>query len=393
MPEFTVPDFLKGQSPEEIHKDMIEQIPGDIDASEGGHCFNLTFPTAYEVAMMCNYILPQVIKMIVPMFCTDYYDMANVHGQERNIIRKEANYAEGEIYVAANEGTQIPKGSRFSTASKDGESSVVFVSVDDMVTFEESGETKIINIRAELPGKSGNVPANTIILKLSNISGITSITNPKPTINGTDEESTSDLVARIVEYDQTQGESYIGNDADYKRWAESVSGVGKANVIPATDDSGLVTVVITDLNGDPAPYSLCADVYNYIMDPTPLSVDGSEPNDQVTGYDRKPPSCNVHLLVIPPQVIEITISAKIVFRDNTSADIESLKEEFVTRLQDYIKSDSDNEIIYTQIGSMLSSCENVKDHKNLLINNQTENLNIDKNTVPVIKYENINFTV
>ena len=78
MAEFEIPDFLQGQSPEEIYSDMTEQMPSDIDISEGSHPYNYTFPTAYIVSRLVQFRLIEAIKMITPQFCQGY-DLSLIH--------------------------------------------------------------------------------------------------------------------------------------------------------------------------------------------------------------------------------------------------------------------------------------------------------------------------
>ena len=92
-------------------------------------------------------------------------------------------------------------------------------------------KTVTVNIIAAIAGKSGNVPANTITVNSDKIVGLSSITNETATTGGYDEESDENFIERIKEYDQSQDNSFIGNDNDYRRWALEVDGVGEAVVI------------------------------------------------------------------------------------------------------------------------------------------------------------------
>ena len=50
MAEFTLPSFLARHSEEEIYQTMREQLPADIDSSEGSHVWNFLRPTAMVAA-------------------------------------------------------------------------------------------------------------------------------------------------------------------------------------------------------------------------------------------------------------------------------------------------------------------------------------------------------
>ena len=51
------------------------------------------------------------------------------------------------------------------------------------------------------------------------------MTNPERASGGTEEETDDELRQRILEANDMMDTSYIGNHADYKRWAESVQGI------------------------------------------------------------------------------------------------------------------------------------------------------------------------
>ncbi len=48
MQEFMAPDFVAGQSAEEVHARMMAALPLDIDRTPGGFPYDLTYPTALE---------------------------------------------------------------------------------------------------------------------------------------------------------------------------------------------------------------------------------------------------------------------------------------------------------------------------------------------------------
>ena len=114
-------------------------------------------------------------------------------------------------------------------------------------------QTVTVNIIAAIAGKSGNVPANTITVNSDKIVGLSSITNETATTGGYNEESDENFIERIKEYDQSQDNSFIGNDNDYRRWALEVDGVGEAVVISpednpnVEDDSGVVNIIIVQM--------------------------------------------------------------------------------------------------------------------------------------------------
>lgn len=360
MAEFPIPSFLENQSLDEIHERMLKELPQNIDKSEGGHPWNLTRPTAYAMAYMAEFVVPEAIKIFFPKYSENYADVMDDHAQLRGMARKAATYATGEVTITGTAETEIPAGTAFSTASVNGEPAVEFVTTE-AVTIGASG-TVTAKIKAVEAGTVGNVPAGTIILKANKITGIKSVTNQEDTMGGTEAESTVELQRRIVEYDETQGVSFVGSEADYKRWALEVDGIGNAVIIGAQDDSGLVTIVLTDAAGNPATEELCTAVYNHIMKPD-------------TPEARLAPINGGNILVIPPETIAIYIS--VVIEPDGSIANSIIKENILSELKPYLaEATAKGNVRYTKIGSIISEAEGVEDYKSLLLNGSVANITI-----------------
>lgn len=379
MTDFQIPSFLQNHSTDENHEKMKAVLPADIDLSEGGHAWNMTRPTALLVAELCEYILPKVIQFILPEYSSG--DILLGHAKQRNITRRDATAATGEITITGAEKTVIPAGSVFYTASVNGEPSVGYETIEDAV-ISGSGSLKI-EIRCTQAGIVGNTPENTIVFAPSKITGITAVTNEEAISGGTEAESDESIINRILEYDQTQGDNYVGSYSDYKRWATSVDGVGSAVVIPAQDDSGLITIVISDANGEPATEQLLTKVYNYIMSPD--------------NPEKRLAPINANLSVLAPSTMTIAIKATVVIEEE--ATIESAKLSFISKLNEYLPvAMEDKEIKYTKIFSALSATEGVSDFSDLLIGAKggsfgTSNIKIETMSLPEISADDIEFTV
>ncbi|MBR5193095.1 MAG: baseplate J/gp47 family protein [Bacteroidaceae bacterium] len=350
-------------------------LPEDIDKSEGGHPWNLTRPSAYLGAYFAQFIVPEAIKLIFPQFAEDYADIMDEHAKNRGLVRKAATAATGEITITGTEGTKIPTGSAFSTASVNGEPAIEFKTTKE-ATINGDGIAKI-SIEAVDAGSVGNVPVGTIILKANQISGISAVTNEHETSGGTEEETTESLQQRIMEYDATKGVSFVGSPPDYKRWALEVNGTGNAIIIEPTDDSGLIKIVLTDANGAPANEELRQAVYNHIMRP-----DAPE--------ERLAPLNGGNIEVVAPESVEITISV-VVETDGTP--ISAIKEDLVDRLTVYaLEALEDREIRYSKVYSIISNTEGVEDLKAFLLNGMTGNITITDSQIPTVSEDSINIT-
>ena len=368
MAVFPIPSFLENQSVDEIHKSMLEQLPTNIDKSEGGHPWNLSRPHAYHAAYFAEFVIVEAIKLIFPKYAEDYADVMVDHAEMRGLVRKAATCATGKITITGEAGTEIPVGTPFSTASINGEPAVEFVTAEAAV-IPDSG-TVTVDIIAVEAGTIGNVPKETIILKANKITGINDVTNPEETSGGTEEESIENLQLRIMEYDASQGVSFVGSEADYKRWAMEVNGIGNAIVMGSTDDSGLVTIILTDSNGAPANEELCEAVYNHIMRP-------DSPTERLTPIN----GCN--LLVKGPDTIAISITVTI--EPDGTASNESIKESILNGLKEYlVEATAEGKVRYTKIGSIVSEAPGVEDYNSLYLNGTVANIEISNYQLPTV---------
>lgn len=348
MAEFVTPEFLQNCSTDANHKKMIAIMPADIDLSEGSHGWNMTRPTALAMAEMCEYYLVRTLELILPEW--SYGEFLDGHAKSRNMVRRAATAASGEITITGEAGTAIPSGSLFSTAAVNDEPSVDYAATESATI--PAGGSVTIAIQCTQTGIVGNTAANTIVLVSSKNTGITSVTNAEAVTGGTEEETDESLRERIAEHDQSQGDSYTGTVADYKRWATSVAGVGEATIISAQDDSGLVQIILTDSNGDPATEAICKAVYNYIMRP-------DEP-------DKRLAPIGASVAVDPPATMTIGIKATVELEDN--ATIEAVKAAYKAKLAEYLTvAFSDGEIKYTRVAAALASTAGVNDFANLQI--------------------------
>lgn len=368
-----LPEFLQNKSTDEIHTQMLDSMPGDIDKSQGQHPYNYTRPTAMIASELCQQTLPEIIKLIFPMYA--YGEWLDYHAQMRGISRRPATASSGTLQLTVTKNTNIPEGSQFSTASMDGQPSVVFETTQGKFNLPEG--TTEVPVKCTQTGTVGNVIAGTVIFKLSQLSGVIAVTNQEAITGGTEEEDDDSLRARIVSLDQSQSVSYVGSVADYKRWSLEVPGVGGVTVIPAQDDSGLVTLVITDSNGDPANEEICQNVYDHIMSP-------ADPELRLTAP-------NVKLSVIPPTITELSISATV--EVGTGSSLEAIKSVFIQAVQAYLDTArSDGEVRYTQIGKILAGIPGVYDYDALTLNSGATNISITNTQLPQVTSDSVLLT-
>lgn len=372
--DLDIPEFLQNNDVDDIHQAMLSIIPDTYDKSEGQHIWNFTRPTANVVSQLRGYDLPNSIGLIWPKFCTGQY--LDYHAELRGLSRKPAQYATGTIEFTGTEGLVIPAGYMCSTESINDIPSYDYITTE-AATIGNNGKVTV-PAQAVDAGSAQNAGTNTVVINSTGYEDITAVTNPIAFTGGIDEESDEDLLERIQEFDRSQGISGVGNPSDYKRWAESVPGTGNANVIRSTGTSGLVTIILTDGNGDPASTELCQAVYDYIMSPS---------NEML----RLAP-VGASLSVIPPETETITITANVAL---TSGTIESITDIFAANCLEYFQNQAitDGRILYQKIGNILGDISGVYDFNTLVVNGGTINITLQSGVYPTISASDITLTL
>lgn len=362
-PIFIPPSWMEGQDSETIHKRMMDALPEDIDDTQGGFPWDFTKPTADEKAELLEFELMEGLKIMHPMWAYGYW--LDLHAKEAGLTRKAANEASGYVTVTGTSGTTIPEGFVFAVPATGGTAAIEYSVVSDTDIGSEG--TASVLVKATVPGTSGNVAADTIVIMATPMTGITGITNPEPITGGTEEESDDDLWERIDDVNAGAGESFVGNDSDYKRWAEEVDGVGTALVIPEWDGAGTVKVILLDSNGAAASPTIIAAVYNYIV----------SPNDRA---ERKAP---VGATVTVDKPDELTINYAFTLTLEAGYDAEAVVTAFkAALLKYYIEAKDEDTVRYTRVAAVLTELDGVIDHSGLTMNGGTANIAIDEDAYP-----------
>lgn len=362
--DFKIPEFIQNQDVESILARMFNVLPETISKEENGWISDLFTPVAIELSRAANFVLIEAIKNIIPKY--SYGDILLGHAENRGIFKRPASNAKAILTIKGVAGTVIPKGYQFSTSSTLDNAGIVF-STDEEYTISEE---KQIEVKAACisAGKIGNVAAETIVLMVKPLKGIVSVVNNSAAYGGFEEESEESLKKRIEEYDLMQGQSFVGSASDYRRWAMEVEGVGNAIIISAGDDTGTVTIILSDLNGQPVSNDICNNVYNHIMRPDSL-------------YERLAP-VNALLNVISAKELIININAKVILEDNYT--LEMIKPLFLENLKQYLKTDDAHNVVrYSEIGAALVNTEGVADYESLKLNDDIVNVKVDVGYVPL----------
>lgn len=368
---FKPPEWLGGMSSRSIQERMMQNLPLDIDKTEGGFVWDLTFPTALEKAELLQFHLIRTLHMMHHMWAEGRW--LDYHAHENGLVRKPKNKAYGTITITGQKRTAIPKGFVFSVPSDGGVPAIDFETLDAAV-INENGVARIA-IQALEGGTKSNAAADTIVIMRSPIKGIIKITNEEPLTGGVEEESDASLRERIDDLLAGNGDSYVGNNADYVRWAKEVPGVGFAYTIPNYNGINSVKVVVVDANGSPANAQIIEAVRVHIF--------GTDRKD----INRLAPVGLVDFLVSAPSpvVVDYKLSVRLNPRTNRDAFIQSFKSALLAYYQEISKDAEEGRrcLKYIMVAAILARLPSVDDFKNFRMNGSMDNILYSEEEYPI----------
>lgn len=366
--KFVPPPWLEEQDAETIHERMMQALPDDIDDTEAGFPWDFTKPTALEKAELLEFHMMETAKIMHYMFAYGIY--LDYHAVAHGTSRKPASAASGRIKITGSPGAIIPEGFLFAVpATGDTEAITFFTTQEAEIGIDGTVD---IPIKASEAGSDGNVAADTIVIMVSpSISGIEHITNAEATTGGSAEEDDEALRQRIKEICEASDASFVGCDADYKRWAKEIEGVsvGEVIVMPEWAGPGTVKIVLTDAYGEPANEDIVKAVYNYIVSPDNRNA-------------RKAP-IGATVTVAAPYTVQVNISCSL----TTAAgeDRPSIVKTIKDSITNYFETAKKEGVIKrNRIGSIIMGTDGVTDYADLTINGTTGNLTLALDEHPFI---------
>lgn len=361
--EFTPPDFIEDNSAEDIHERMMANLPEDIDDTPGGFPYDMTMPSAIEKSELIEFHLVRALMIAFPQYAWDGW--LDMHGQQVHITRHKGKHATGILQIEGEPDTEIEKGTVFLVPATEDSSAIEFKTDEDCI-IGESGVVQI-GITAIESGADSNVKARSISIMEEPVDEVTGITNPEAITDGTATESDDDYYDRIAtEYENSR--TFLGNDADYIRWAQE-AGAGDCIVDAAADGPGTVKLVLVDQNGQPASKKLLEDVYNYIV----------SPNDR---KERLLPAACAKLLCVSAKTVLVNYECHGLQYDETTS-IEEIKKQFEKALKIlYVSAKSDGVLRYNSVRPLISSIDGVKDFGEFLVDGAMTNIQLKSEEYP-----------
>lgn len=363
QPEFIAPDFIGGNSAEEIHQRMMNNLPGDIDDMPGGFPYDFTMPAALEKDELINYHLVRTLMIAFPQYAWD--EWLDLHGKQVHLERHQPKRASGKVKVTGRPGTEIVEGTIFCTPATNTEPSIEFRSQENAEIGEDG--TIFIAVLAVESGTGSNVPTNAVTLMAKPNKDITEVTNIEAIKGGTERESNDQFYDRIAaEYANSL--TFLGNDSDYVRWAKE-AGAGDCIVVSTAEGAGTVKLVLVDGNGQPANEALVNEVYNYIVSPEDRSK-------------RLLPTACAKLICSPASTVTVDFTVTGLIYDETT-NIKQIKEEFIVKLKEvYTSAKSQGTLRYNDVRPILSEIAGVTDFDDFLLNGERKNICLNSEEYP-----------
>jgi uncharacterized phage protein gp47/JayE len=334
-----------------IKNRMINNIPSDIDSSEGSLIYDAISPASMELDQA--YIkLDQALDMVFAQSAATngYSAQLELRCGEFGVIRKIGTLAIGQVTFSGIDTTVIPQGTVIQTPGG--------LQYETIASATISAGLATVNIQSVNIGLNYDVPSNTIIQIPTTISGITGVINISPTLGGTDNETDIDLLQRLLTQVQTPATS--GNVAHYVQWAMQVNGIGLAQVFPLWNGPGTVKVCAVDSNMQPISSTLLINLSNYIESRRPIGA-----------------------LVTYESAIAVPINISVNVVRDTAYTQEQILTALTTSIINYLKGiySKQNYVSYAVIGSLIVATPGVIDYNALTVNGGTVNVAITSEQV------------
>lgn len=236
--------------------------------------------------------------------------------------------------------------------------------------------------KLKVDGKvANNILPGTAAVPVDAVDGLTSSRFGKISEYGTEAEDDESLRSRLREKISGFGEN--GNKAHYKRWCESITGVGRARIFPLWNGENTVKAVLISYDGLPCTEDTVDEVQEYI-----------DPGG--TGLGEGAANLGAHFTAVKAE--SKTINVSVTVEIESAANQEDVLNHIKTSLKSYFKmqvmqsSDSEETSIrYSGIGAVISSISGVVDYCDLRLNGSSLNISVDVYSVPVLGVVDIEF--
>ncbi len=306
-------DF-SGYTAKEIEREMLSQVPKNIDTREGSMVQTAVGPAAWY--------LEGVYMLLAKMQDNAYAETAV--GESLDRIVRERGLTRKLATPSVRKGTfntPILSDSQFKTIN--GPDSVIFVSGK---LLSDTDGTYVYAMTCAANGVIGNSYVGSL-LPVTAIAGLTSALLGDIITAGTEDETNEAL--RIRYFETFNVPAFGGNIQSYRNEILAIEGVGAVQVYPAWRGGGTVLCSILGNNYKPALPAVVQKVQNTIC---PFEDGGAGPSQK--GYGIAPIGAAVTITTATPLILDITCSIE--FLGGMQNEEEKYRPEIEQRIQEYL---------------------------------------------------------
>lgn len=292
---------------------------------------------------------------------------------EVGLTRAQATPNKRTLQVTAVAGVSVTAGQIFTNVVLDADGNPLQYTADAQVDFAADG-TQNVEITCSTKGTIGNVLTGTEFSMLPPIPGVSTIVDAGTTTPGADTESDDSAFGR---YDfKVKNPDTGGNKNDYVRWAQDVTGVGKAKTIPRWNGNGTVKVVIVGTDYKPATQAVVSDAQAYI-----------DPGSTGLGDGKAP--CGAQVTAESATGLNIDVAATITYTQG--ADQAAALAAFEASLDSYLQSlvfvndvnGNPVPVVWAKVGGLLIGTNGVSNYANLTLNGAAADVPVGAEQVAV----------
>ena len=223
--------MFEAQTYDKVLEEILSRAPDGIDLRQGSIFYDAVAGIAFKIAKYYA-DLEQVFEMVFLVTATG--DYLTLKAEEYAVYRQAAATAK---YRIKYDGELPELGTRFFCSGQ------YFVLAQD--------DALGIYIEAEKAGTEANdIPAGTSVVPTDTQRSLTACSIVEELEPGADDEDDESLRKRVQE--KIAGPAENGNQQHYKTWCESISGVGRARIVPLWAGENTVKGVLIDTEGGPA---------------------------------------------------------------------------------------------------------------------------------------------
>ncbi len=338
---------------ENILKDMLKNVPSNVDKREGSIIYDALAPCAIELAH--SYI--ELQRVLTETFAdTASYEYLVRRSKERNIIPYEATKAilKGEFNI------NVPIGTRFSL------NNLNYVAIEKL-------EDNTFKMECETAGVAGNKNFGTMI-PINYVQGLEKAELTELLIPAEDKEDIESFRQRY--FATFDSESFGGNAKDYINKCNSLQGVGATKVTPVWNGGG--TVKLTILNSE--YNSATSELVNFVQENIDPTKDGQGLGIAPIGHS---------VTIEGAKDVVINISTSIVLDEGLSFydiedEVNSIVEEYLLEIRKTWENANTSVVRIAQIESKILTINGVIDILNTTINGDDKNFYLSNLEIPIM---------